>query len=243
MNSRFVILCPFYNVKNYIVECYQSVLSQDYDNWIMMFGDDHSTDGTLLLIPNTEPKFIKHYNSINLGPLGNTINLIQHIPNPNPDDILIILDGDDQFINSFVLTHLSKIYQLHKPLLTYGQYISNLGNIGHCRPFDSEIEYNQLRQHRFFLSHARTWKYKIYQKLLNVDPNLDSLRDVDGKFFKYAGDAAMMYSLAEVIGYNQIYFNPEIIYWYRIHDNNENWVEQERVVERLRQIKPLNQQL
>lgn len=241
MNSRFIILIPFYNVSNFIIDCYQSILAQKYPNWIALFGDDHSSDNTSSLIPITESRFIKHYNAANLGPLGNIINLINNIPNPQPDDILIVLDGDDKLLNENVLSYLNDFYKTYQPLLVYGQYINNYGSIGHARPISNIEEYHNLRQIRFFMSHTRTWKYEAYQLLLKSDPNLDSLRDETGNFFKYAGDAAMMYSLAEVVGFENIKFNPMPTYWYRIYNNNENRTEQENVVAKLKSIIPLNQ--
>jgi glycosyltransferase involved in cell wall biosynthesis len=225
-NQRFIILCPFYNTKDFIVECYESVLIQDYNNWIVMFGDDKSFDGTSSLIPMLEPRFIKYYNQKNLGPLGNTINLISKIPNPNSNDILVILDGDDKLLHSRVLSYLLEFYQTNQPLLTYGQYINSFGNHGHARPINGVDEYNELRYGQFFMSHIRTWRYKTYELLVNADPNLNSLRDNNNEFFKYAGDVGLMYSLAEVAGYENIKFNPELLYWYRLHGNNENRMEQ-----------------
>lgn len=237
---RFVILCPFYNVHNFIIECYQSVLSQDYDNWIIMFGDDNSSDGTLSQIPQLEPRFIKHQNNKNLGPLGNTINLIQKIPNPNPDDILVILDGDDKLLHNSVLSYLLNFYVQHNPLIVYGQYMNCFGGLGHARPISNIEEYINLRKGRFFMSHIRTWKYEAYQKLIAIDPNLMSLRDNNNDFFKFAGDVALMYSLAEVVGFERICFNPEPMYWYRIHGNNENRTEQIKTEEMIQNIIPLN---
>ncbi len=240
MSPRFVILCPFYNVKDYIVECFQSVLSQDYSNWIIMFGDDKSSDNTSSLIPQLEPRFIKHYNQTNLGPLGNTISLIQKIPSPQSDDILVILDGDDKLLHNSVLTYLLGFYTQYNPLIAYGQYVNCFGNLGHARPISNFDEYNNLRKGRFFMSHIRTWKYEAYEMLVNADPNLDSLRDPNGDFFKYAGDVALMYSLSEAVGFDRIKFNPEPMYWYRIHGNNENHTKQIKAEEMIQNIIPLN---
>lgn len=243
MNNRFVILCPFYNVKDYIVETYQSVLDQDYQNWIMMFGDDHSTDNTSSLIPNLESRFRKYYNQNNLGPLGNTIELIRNIPNPKSDDILVILDGDDKLLHPSVLSYLLKLYDENNPLMVYGQYITNFGNLGHAIPIGGEEGFKNLRKGGFFMSHIRTWKYQAYEMLLQADPTLESLFDNENKFIKYAGDVALMYSLAESIGLEKIVFNPEPLYWYRIHDNNENRTEQIKAEEIIRNKKQLTKQI
>jgi len=200
MESRFIILVRLYNAANFITECYQSILSQNYQNWIALFGDDHSSDNSFSLIPTTESRFIKYYNPTRVTALENTINLINRIPNPQPNDILLILDGDDKLLHPNVLSHLNNIYQEHNPLIVYGQYVNNFGGGGHARAINNIDEYHKLRHNRFFMSHTRTWKYQAYEMLLKADPNLNTLRDEDGTFFKCAEDAAMMYSLAEVVG-------------------------------------------
>lgn len=40
------IIVPMYNVENYIKQCVESVLSQDFSDWEMILADDGSTDGS-----------------------------------------------------------------------------------------------------------------------------------------------------------------------------------------------------
>lgn len=227
MKNRFVIIVPFYNVKDYIVECYKSVLTQTYSNWIIMFGDDNSTDGTLDLIPE-EKRFIKHRNNKNLSTLLNTHNLITSIPNKSFDDIIIILDGDDKLINKKVLEYLNDFYNKYNPLLVYGQHIKSDGSKGWARPFKDIDEYNNLRKTEgYFLSHIRTWRLRLYFELLKQDPNLNAYRGDNGEFYKVTADVAVMIPLAEIAGYDNIKFNPEPLYWYRLHPNNDHIVKKD----------------
>ena len=45
-NHYFAILTPFYNVEKYIHSCINSILNQNYTNWIWFVTDDGSSDGT-----------------------------------------------------------------------------------------------------------------------------------------------------------------------------------------------------
>ena len=49
--NRLVFIIPFYNVSAFIKECADSLINQTYKNWIAIFVDDCSTDGTINNIP------------------------------------------------------------------------------------------------------------------------------------------------------------------------------------------------
>ena len=60
---KIVILLPCYNSKEYLQECVQSALSQDYDNYEIHAYDNGSTDGSLEYLREIEQKndlFIVH---------------------------------------------------------------------------------------------------------------------------------------------------------------------------------------
>ena len=47
---KFSIIVPAYNVAQYIEECVESVLNQDYDNFEVIVVDDGATDETPQII-------------------------------------------------------------------------------------------------------------------------------------------------------------------------------------------------
>lgn len=221
--NRFVIIVPFYNVGDYIIDCYRSILSQTYTNWIVMFGDDGSTDNAMNLIPNFDSRFIKISNEKKLYALANEHNLILSTPNLNQEDIIIILDGDDKLLNNNVLSYLNDFYTTSNPLVVYGQYTRSNGLSGTARGFKDENEFNNIRQiNGYFLSHIRTWKYRVYQELVTQDPDLTCYKDLSGQFYKTAADVAIMYPLIEIAGYKNVKFNHQPLYWYRLHPNNDH---------------------
>ena len=43
---KISIITPVWNGLNYLEECIQSVLTQEFDHWEMIISDNGSTDGT-----------------------------------------------------------------------------------------------------------------------------------------------------------------------------------------------------
>ena len=53
---KFSIIVPAYNVAQYIEECVESILNQDYDNYEVIVVDDGATDETPQIIDNFAQK-------------------------------------------------------------------------------------------------------------------------------------------------------------------------------------------
>jgi len=221
MNNRFVFIIPFRNVKPFIADCYNSILIQKYQNWIAIFCDDASTDESISDIPKDERFIIKRNN--------NRITALPNIhygivdSNLNEEDIICILDGDDLLIRDNVLDILNVLYN-DDTLLTYGQYIWPNGQIGHCKPY-TESEFINLRNGGYWASHMRTFKYKLYKELVRQDTELLCFKNNKGEFYTITYDVAIMTPLMEIAGFNRIKFNKEPIYYYRIHEQNDHYID------------------
>ena len=141
--NRFVFIIPFRNVKSFIKDCYNSILMQKYQNWIAIFCDDASTDGSISDIPKDE-RFIIKRNEKRITALPNIhYGIVES--NLDDSDIICILDGDDFLIKDNVLDILNELYNDDNTLLTYGQYIWPNGHIGHCKSY-TELELDPLKQ-------------------------------------------------------------------------------------------------
>jgi hypothetical protein len=82
-----------------------------------------------------------------------------------------------------------------------------------------------LRHGGYWASHLRTFKYKLYKELLVQDPNLNCYKDRNGEFYTSCYDVAIMTPLMEMAGFERIKFNPTPIYYYRIHPQNDYFVD------------------
>ncbi|WP_343689971.1 glycosyltransferase family 2 protein [Chitinophaga sp.] len=219
MQTKFIVLVTFRNVKNFIEECYNSLAAQTYDNFEVYFVDDESTDGCLDLIPDDEDKVHKQRNPVRLGPTGNIANFLT-THTFAPEDVIVLLDGDDYLNGHYVFQILDRYYNGGK-LLTYGQYMDQFGNIGHCTAY-TEDEVNNLRQAPWKSSHLKTFKFSLWQELMAQDPELNALRDATGGYYMASSDMAVMFPLIEIAGHEHIACLPNIVYVYRFHDNNDH---------------------
>lgn len=238
--NRFVFIIPFRNVKDFISHCYESLLIQNNKNWIAIFCDDASTDGTSDIIPKDD-RFIIKRNENRITALPNIHNGIIN-NNLNDEDIICILDGDDFLIRKDTIDILDKLYN-DETLLTYGQYVWPNGNMGHCIPYN-EQSFKRLRTGGYWASHIRTFKYKLYKELLNQDPDLLCYKNIKGEFYTITYDIAIMTPLMEIAGLKRIKFNPEPVYYYRIHPQNDHFVDaalQKKVADEIFNKSPFKQ--
>jgi len=219
--NRFVFIIPFRNVKDYIKQCAESLIKQDNKNWIAIFCDDESTDNSTDYIPEDD-RFTIRRNEKRLTALPNIhYGIVES--NLNDDDIICIVDGDDFLFRNDAIDIIDRLYQ-DDTLLTYGQYVWPNGQPGHCKSY-SEIEFQNLRKGGYWASHMRTFRYKIYKELMIQDPELNCYKDSSGKFFTITADVATTTPLMEIAGFKRIKFNPEPIYYYRIHPNNDHYID------------------
>lgn len=221
MNNRLVFIIPFRNVCHFIKDCYETLIEQNYKNWIAIFCDDESTDGTIDLIPN-DNRFLKRINDKRITALPNIhYGIIDS--NLNDEDVICILDGDDYLIRPDALDIINSLYQ-DDTLLTYGQYVMTGNILGHCKAYTEE-EFQNLRKGGYWASHIRTFKYKLYKELVRQDPDLLCYKDISGDFYTITYDVAIMTPLMEIAGFDRVKFNPNPVYFYRLHEQNDHVVD------------------
>ena len=216
--SRFVFIIPFRNVAPYIKDCANSLINQNYKNWIAYFIDDQSNDGTVDNIPS-DPRFKIKVNTERLTALPNIHYGIMDL-NLEDDDVICLLDGDDFLIRPDSIDIINKLYE-DGALLTYGQYVSSAGNMGHCIPYTTESFKGVRDSRQYWASHIRTFKFKLYKEILNQDTDLSCYKDNNGEWYKMTYDVAIMVPLMEMAGFDKVKFNPIPVYYYRIHQQND----------------------
>lgn len=230
--QRIKIVVPFFNVENFIDKCCKSILSQEYKNYQVFFLDDMSTDKSIIKISN-DPRFCIIQNREKKFALQSIHDTLQTKGIFEPDDIVVILDGDDFLLHRFALLQLDVIYKTQQCLISYGQYITNTGKPGHCYAYKDKEEFENLRNLPWRASHLKSFKYKVYNELLKQDPFVQSFKDNNGDFFKMTYDIALMFPLLEIAGFENIFFNNYLMYVYRLHSMNEAYIDasQQRIVE------------
>lgn len=227
----FVIVIPSYNNKEWCTRNLESVFSQEYSNFRLIYIDDASSDSTYDLVKEYTEKsgqierVTLIHNKTRLGALANYYHAIWSC---DPREIIVELDGDDWLANSQVLATLNKAYQNPDVWVTYGQFIVYPeGGIGWVSEVPQNIvSRNAFREYRWLTTHLRTYYAALFQKIEKQDFLLD------GEFFSMAGDLARMFPIIEMAGRHSHCIS-DILYVYNIatsiNDHVKDPVKQERI--------------
>jgi glycosyltransferase involved in cell wall biosynthesis len=221
------IVIPSYNNKKWYTKNLQSVLSQNYTNFRVIYTDDCSPDGTGNLVEaylaenDSHQKVHLIKNSDRRGALHNLYTMIHMCED---DEIVATLDGDDWFPHDNVLSCLNEIYSSNEIWLTYGQFELYPSKIrGWASPMpDYIIENNAFRDFQHLPTHLRTFYAWLFKEI-----KLQDLLYL-GKFYPMTWDMAMMFPMIEMAG-ERHQFISDIMYIY----NDENSISDHHVSRQL----------
>ena len=230
MRNKFIILIPLYNVSKWISLSLNLIKLQSYKNFKCVIVDDASTDNSVEVIKSIiqdDSRFHLITNEKNLGSsLGNMMKAFDYIQ-PEDEDIIIRLDGDDWLSSVFVLDYLNSIYESNNCWLTYGTYQcypKGTDGFHHCIDVPDDVhEDRAYREWTHVYSHLRTHKAFL---LRNVDRN-DLKYTADGDYFREAEDVAHMFPLIEMCGKDRIFCIKDILLI--LNRENENNVANKRL--------------
>lgn len=216
-NRKFVfIIASRNNCKNYFMNI-TSICNQIYSNWRCIYIDDVSTDGTYELVIdlvrklNKEEKFtiIK-----NKKRRYSNYNKFWAFKACDDNEIIIILDGDDWLIDSYVLSDLNNFYSRGKEkiLATYGKSIRYInGSLNKVlRNYtvypEDIIKCRKIRTSEWFDGPMRTGYAKLFKSL-----PIKYYQTDDGRWFRYLCDRIEMHGIMERAG-TKFSINPRAFY-------------------------------
>lgn len=248
--NKIKVIIPFYNPGDFLDMCVSSVLTQDYDNYEVLFIDDCSTDGSFQKIPGCIFKTDENNQPIR-DENGEMIILEKHpllektkcqnvvawkassrataLPNihngivnfcTDPDDIILIVYGDDWVVGKSTLSKINETYNKTDCLLTYGSCKLSDGKRGYSSEY-KEFEFKNIRQFTPKFSLPLSFKKSLYNKFIELDPQTTSFMDKDGNWLINCSNFALTFPLLELAGKEKVQQIKEIIYVYNI-DNPLN---------------------
>jgi glycosyltransferase involved in cell wall biosynthesis len=226
MSNRITIITPFYNPGPFLEQCVSSAISQNYDNYKIIYVDDMSTDGSYDKLPKDDERVVVIRNEVRKTALENLHNAIMN--HCDPEDIVVILDGDDWFPNKKVLQYVNEQYQTQNCWIMYGQASWTDGRRGFASAYSAE-EFANVRKAPFRVSHLRTFRAGLYQAMEKQDPDFSGLKDGGGDFYKSSYDTAIMFPIMEMAGHEKTLFNDTILYIY----NRDNPISDDKVDQKL----------
>jgi glycosyltransferase involved in cell wall biosynthesis len=178
--------------------------------------EDASHDGTLGLAQKVaceDDRIVIRSNGDRLGALANIIRGFQAL-SCQPEDVCLVLDGDDWLGNRKALEWLWNVYRDGKIQLTYGQFrVLSDGRLGQALPFPDEVR--QARSYRKYngpvgFGQLRTFRHKLWSR---VDEE-DLIDPETGKPWEMAWDVAMMLPMLEMCGPGAIVCMKKVLYTY-----------------------------
>jgi glycosyltransferase involved in cell wall biosynthesis len=212
--NKFHLVVTGRNCKDYIKTALMSCLYQNYDadKFIITYGDDGSTDGTLEIAKSYENKF-KNFKVVTTEKrLFQNLNIQNQLLNySEPGMICVTVDGDDWLTGTGVLKTLDRVYSQNDLWMTYGLYeeVPYRDVSSFYRSYSDDcIRNNKFREENWYASHLRTFKRELYLKIKTED-----FYDKDGEPFKFTGDKVMMYPMLEMSGFRSKFIN-EVLYIY-----------------------------
>lgn len=220
MPHRFIVLAPFCNAGAYLAECVRSVCAQQYEDIELFLLDDASTDGAMAQLPPEETRRVHRYRRDTRRGSAANLHAILRGGGFDDEDVMAIVDGDDYLLGTDVFGIIDGFYE-RGALVTYGQYVTTQGRVGHCAPYSAE-EFAQVRQAPWRASHLKTFKYAVARALFERDPDAAAFKDADGQFLAVDADLALMLPLLELAGFDRVAFNPTVVYAYRRHEANDD---------------------
>lgn len=203
---KLSIILPVYNVEEYLEECLESLINQDYSPYEIIAVNDGSTDNSLKILKKYEkkyPKLLKVYSKEN-GGLSRARNFgMEHAKGK----YLFFVDSDDYILpNALKILgkHLDKDYDIIG-------YPFIMGNEEHSEFLATSNKSTEDKQKRLITGSPGA-QNKICKKELYSKNNITFLEDV------YYEDLATTPKLA--LYTKKIKFIDDPLYFYRVRPNS-----------------------
>lgn len=134
-----------------------------------------------------------------------------------PEEIFMIVDGDDELLGRQVLKLFNAVFQEKKLWFVYSNFLSIAGTIGFSRPFPpSTMRRNNYRTFHYVTSHLRAFYTKLFLNIREED-----LQDGSGEYLRAANDVAICIPILEQ-AHERVGYLPEITYFYNSNTGLNN---------------------
>jgi len=209
-----VLMVTSYNNKDWYRRNLDSIFSQNYSNYKVVYIDDRSPDGTGQLVEDyireygVEEKIILVRNTERQLKVANFYYGVHQFCSDKT--IVIDLDGDDFLAHENVLSIINEVYSDPNVWLTYGSYVAwPRPLLGGAEELSQEVIANcSYRESEWVTTHLKSFYAWLFKGIKAEDLMYDD------EFFDSTGDVAMMFPMLEMASKNHIQFIPDILYVY-----------------------------
>jgi len=186
-----------------------SIFSQQYQNYHVIYIDDYSNDGTGEAIKSyiekrkLQKKITLILNDKRKYKMANQYDAIHTFCKDS--DIVVEIDADDWFAHKKVLKYLNEIYSDPKIWLTYGKYIhypSGSSKNKNSGPVPKKVIHkNNFRKSQWLYTGLRTYYAGLFKLIKKNDLMYKGDKpEFQGKFLPVISDAAIIFPMLEMCG-------------------------------------------
>ncbi|PWN70146.1 glycosyl transferase family 2 [Chryseobacterium phosphatilyticum] len=204
---KFSILIANYNNGKYFKDCYNSLISQTYENWEVIIVDDASTDNSIKTIKSLikdDSRFRLYSNSKNQGCGFTKRECMKYAEG----ELCAYLDPDDALYPEALEKTIREFVNDDKIVAAYSQMMLCNHDLTADKVFAGT---KQIYNNRYFFNcptqfaHFFIFKKEIYLKTSGINPKLKSAVDQD------------LY--LKILEYGEVKYIREPLYLYRLHSN------------------------
>jgi glycosyltransferase involved in cell wall biosynthesis len=216
MQPRISILIATFNQPNYIEECVRSALNQDYPNIEVIVSDDSLNNETEVRLQ----KFTAHgnfkyfQNQNNVGRVANYRKLLYEY---SSGDWVIILDGDDFYIDTNYLSKVAKVINENSDSIV----MVGSGHKAYYEDTNVFVDYN-ASEHNILFTGIEMFlnKIPITQHTTNVYKKILAC-DID--FYRHPSNASDAESLYRLCLHGTVSYLSGLPLVWRIHKSNQTF--------------------
>lgn len=194
----------------YIGRCIASIRSQTHRDWEAFVSIDPCGDRTLDNARTARGGDLRIHIHANLTQQFSMVNLIEAVRRSgnDPEDVLVVLDGDDWFATENALKLIENTYLRFDCWMTYGSWVSDHPNMPGRWPAypDGTVDF---RRHEWLGTAVRTWKRWLWER---IDDS--AFRDAEGNYFRVTEDRAAMLPMLEMSGTEKARHIEDVLMFY-----------------------------
>jgi glycosyltransferase involved in cell wall biosynthesis len=188
---RVIVNCGL--CEPFISQCLASLQRQTRTDWQAQVTVDRPGDGTFARAVSaraSDERIVITQNRERVYPMRNLLAAIERSA-AAPEDVIVILDGDDWLIDDRALETIGRAYDAGA-WVTYGSWSSNRPDRPGCWPPYPD-DTNDFRKAPWLATAVRTWKKWLFDRIDRAD-----FRDENGRYLRVAEDVACMFPLLEM---------------------------------------------
>jgi glycosyltransferase involved in cell wall biosynthesis len=211
-NPNFIFLISAHNDQSCCEKTLNSIFTQTYDNYKIIYIDDGSTDSTSEKVIN----FIKNRKNEKKVKLisfsqkkGSIERLFEEINSFSDDDIVIFFEGNCYLPNKNILEKIKDEYETNKSWVVYGQHLNvSTNKKGKCKKVCSKNLFtNSMRYKSWVRPRLKSFYASLFKKI--------ALKDFffRNSFYDESFDKCYMFPILEMAK-KHVSFIPDVICHY-----------------------------